>query len=358
VFLDSLKSGPVLITGHTGFKGTWLSLLLENLGAEVVGYSLPPSKGSLFELTERGGKTFEKYEDIRNLDELKKFVREVSPSFVLHLAAQPLVTEGYVNPTDTFATNVMGTANLLEACRDVKTIQKVGVVTTDKVYENVGLGRAFNELDPLGAADPYSASKVAAESAVRAWQTIFENDDRLKIVSLRSGNVIGGGDIASNRLLPDIIRAKYENHELRIRYPESTRPWQHALDPLFGYLLALGNNKSDIQKLGAFNFGPSSTSFSVRQVVEIAENYWHHDLEVAYDSPGSMNYEASLLDLDSTRSREKLGWSPKWDQHDAVISTLSWWDQVKLKNLTALEACKLDIGQITAKYSETEYRDA
>jgi CDP-glucose 4,6-dehydratase len=348
VHLDSLKSGPVLITGHTGFKGTWLSLLLENLGAEVVGYSLPPSKGSLFELTERGGKTFEKYGDIRNIDELKKFVREVSPSFVLHLAAQSLVIDGYLNPIDTYATNVMGPANLVVACRDVKTIPNVGVVTTDKVYENAGLGRAFNELDSLGASDPYSASKVAVESAVRAWQAILENDNHLKIISLRSGNVIGGGDIASNRLLPDIIRAKYENHKLRIRYPESTRPWQHALDPLFGYLLALGNGTNDVQDLGAFNFGPSSSSFSVRQVIEIVENYWHHDLEVSYESPGSMNYEASLLDLDSTRSREKLGWSPKWDQHEAVISTLSWWDQVKMKKLTALEACKIDIDQITA----------
>lgn len=352
--LDSLKSGPILVTGHTGFKGTWLSLLLESLGVEVVGYSLPPSKGSLFDLTERGGKIFEKYGDIRNLDELKKFVSEVSPSFVLHLAAQPIVTEGYLNPIDTFAINALGTANLLEACRNVKTIQKVGVVTTDKVYENAGLGRAFNELDPLGAADPYSASKVAAESAIRAWRTVLENDDRLQIVSLRSGNVIGGGDVASNRLLPDIIRARFENYQLRIRYPESTRPWQHALDPLFGYLLALANDKSESRKLGAFNFGPSSSSLSVREVVEISKSYWHNDLDIVYDSQGSINYEASLLELDSTRSREQLGWFPRWDQHEAVISTLSWWDQIKSKNMTALEACKIDVDQMTASYEENQ----
>jgi CDP-glucose 4,6-dehydratase len=342
--LDSLRGGPVFVTGHTGFKGTWLVLLLESLGVKVVGYSLEPEKDSLFNRVERRGKISETFGDIRDFNLLRAAVVSAAPKYVLHLAAQALVTDSYKDPLSTFDTNVMGTANLLEACRGVSTIEKIGVITTDKVYENNGVGQAFKESDPLGADDPYSASKVASEAVVRAWRTLYSVESNTKIISLRAGNVIGGGDFALNRLLPDIVKSRYESKKIMIRYPESTRPWQHALDPLAGYLIALTAANDDVlTDATAFNFGPESESLSVREVLEISQEHWNGALEINYGSVKPIRYEASRLDLDSKLSRESLGWNAIWTQKESVLRTLSWWDSVISSENTAEEACQVDI---------------
>lgn len=354
--LDSLRSGPVFVTGHTGFKGTWLVLLLESLGVKVVGYALEPEKDSLFNRVERRGKIPETFGDIRDLNLLRTAIVSASPKYVLHLAAQALVTNSYKDPLGTFDTNVMGTANLLEACRGISTIEKIGVVTTDKVYENHGTGRAFKESDPLGADDPYSASKVASEAVVRAWRTLYSVESNSKIISLRAGNVIGGGDFALNRLLPDIVKSKYESKEIIIRYPDSTRPWQHALDPLFGYLTALTvSNDNPLQEATAFNFGPESESLSVREVLEISKQHWNGALNISYGFSKPLQYEATRLDLDSQLSRNSLGWNAIWNQEESVIRTLSWWDSVISCENTSLEACQKDIDFALSKLGISKF---
>lgn len=354
--LELLRTGPVFVTGHTGFKGTWLVLLLEHLGVDVVGFSLEPEKVSLFNRIEGRNRIQETFGDIRDLNSLRTAISSAAPKFVLHLAAQALVTDSYINPIPTFEVNVIGTANLLEACRGVPSIEKIGVITTDKVYENSGIGVAFKESDPLGADDPYSASKVGAEAVVRAWRTLYSKDSNVQISSLRAGNVIGGGDFAPNRLLPDIIRSRYESKPLTIRYPDSTRPWQHVLDPLIGYLTVMtADGSHEAVKTSVFNFGPDSQSLSVREVLEISKEHWSENFNFTYDSTAPTRYEASRLDLNSNQSKQKLGWSPIWTQRESIIRTLNWWDSVMSGKLTANDACQRDIDFALAKLEKTKF---
>ena len=248
-------SGPVLITGHTGFKGTWMTLLLEELGIETVGVSLPPTKDSLYGRLERKGAIKEEFVDIRDFKSLGNVVRELNPSAVFHMAAQPLVMESYKTPRETFETNVMGTANLLSAALAVRSIQAISVITTDKVYRNENTGRRFLESDPLAGKDPYSASKVGTEAVVSAWQQIVDVEGGPRIISVRAGNVIGGGDFAENRIIPDLVRGIISGKPVKIRNPRSTRPWQHVLDPLCGYVQSIEYSLSG-GKTRQFNFGP------------------------------------------------------------------------------------------------------
>jgi CDP-glucose 4,6-dehydratase len=354
--IESLRSGRVFLTGHTGFKGTWLTLLLERMGVEVVGFSLSPKEDSLYAKLDRKGRISEIFGDIRDLDLLNKAISDTSPKYVLHLAAQALVINSYKDPLDTMMTNVLGTANLLEACRKQPGIKSIGIVTTDKVYENNGTGKAFVESDPLGADDPYSASKVGAESVVRAWQKIYASEGEAHVLSLRAGNVIGGGDLAQHRLLPDIIRAKLGSNELLVRYPDSSRPWQHALDPLIGYLCALTTTfieSRDFPK--AFNFGPDTPSLRVREVVEIAQQHYSGNLIVKFDSEEPLQYEAALLDLNSKLAEQVLGWQPVWNQEKAILSTLDWWDKVHSRVASPLEACLEDIDYALSRWEEKKF---
>ena len=253
-------------------------------------------------------------------------------------------------------TNVLGTANLLEACREEHGIKSIGIVTTDKVYENNGTGKAFVESDPLGADDPYSASKVAAESVVRAWKKIYASESEAQILSLRAGNVIGGGDLAQHRLLPDIIRAKQGSNELLVRYPESSRPWQHALDPLIGYLCALTttfHKGNDFPK--AFNFGPDTPSLRVREVIEIAQQHYSGNLTVKFESGEPPQFEAALLDLNSKLAEQVLGWQPVWNQEKAILRTLEWWDNVHSRVTSPLEACLEDIDYALSRWEERKF---
>ena len=335
--------GPVLITGHTGFKGAWLTLLLESNGIEVVGYALHPDKDSLYTQLNRAGKIHERLGDIRNSLELQRFVKEVNPRNIVHLAAQPLVRRGYDEPLLTFETNAVGTANVLDAGKRAESVQAIAAITTDKVYRNDNSGQSFTENSPLGGHDPYSASKVASEAAIMAWRSINFGSYVKPIYSLRAGNVIGGGDLNTDRLLADIIRSFQKNETLLIRNPEATRPWQHVLDPLIGYLRALVLTPSSQD----FNFGPSQPSLSVKEVVKIAQSSgkFKFTFEVQQQS-GEKKLEAQKLDLNASAAGRELGWIENWSQEQSVNATIDWWESVLLKHASPLEACKRDIANL------------
>lgn len=311
--------GPVMVTGHTGFKGSWLILLLKELGVDVIGYSLEPKNDSIYSMLGLNGIVPEIFADIRNSESLSKFIDEHQPKAIIHLAAQPIVLESYADPVSTFNVNVMGTVNLLDIASTREDIKAIVIATTDKVYRNFNLGRKFIESDPLEGIDPYSASKVAVESAVLSWQKMITKTPSKKIISARAGNVIGGGDLSPNRIIPDCIRAHLSNETLIVRNPNSVRPWQHVLEPLTGYLLALRLGSAD-----AYNFGPSDESdISVLEVV----NYIKEQIPFTYEisTKNQLNYESSHLALNSNLARETLKWRPVYNQRQAILKTTDWW---------------------------------
>jgi CDP-glucose 4,6-dehydratase len=336
-------SGPVLITGHTGFKGTWLTLLLEQLGIKSVGFSLPPTENSLYSRLNRAGAITEFYGDIREKKKLERFIELERPKAVIHLAAQPIVLNSYLKPLETFEINVMGTANLLDICDKENSVENIIIVTTDKVYKNFSDGRAYREQDSLSARDPYSASKVATESVVRAWQEIESIHGGPKLLAARTGNVIGGGDFSPSRLLPDVVRAYISNQPCIVRNKTSTRPWQHVLEPLWGYVLAL--EKMQNSRLPyALNFGPREKSRSVSDVIDVCKNYWPDQLAFHFLESKNETEEISL-DLDSNEARNFLGWECLFDQELAIRLTLEWWDAVLDQNQPPLAVCKNEISE-------------
>jgi len=340
--------GPVLVTGHTGFKGTWLTLLLEQLGVPVVGLSLPPEDGSLYRRLNREGKIEEIYADIRNFESVNRFITEKQPAVVINMAAQPLVMASYTNPRETFETNVLGTVNVLDSSFATKSVKAIIAVTTDKVYRNDNSGTQFNENDPLEGKDPYSASKVGTESVVTAWDNIWKQSSSHRICSARAGNVIGGGDYSKDRIVPDIIRGLRSNSEVTIRNPKSTRPWQHVLDPLLGYMYAAEALISDVG-IKNVNFGPTEESLSVERLVQLAKIEFGEGISFMISNDDSQaKLESELLDLDSTLANSILGWWPKWDQEDAIRRTFTWWKEVLSGSLSALEACEVDISALLA----------
>jgi len=335
-------NGPILITGHTGFKGTWLTLLLEQMGLEVVGISLPAQEDSLFKRLNRIGKISERFTDIRNFELTQKRIEEYAPSVVFHMAAQPLVLNSYKFPRETFDTNVMGTANVLDSCFHTDSVKAVIAITTDKVYKNTNSNKRFTENDPLAGKDPYSASKVGSEAAIAAWQQIALVNGGPRVISVRAGNVIGGGDFAENRLLPDLIKGFSANVAVSVRNPNSTRPWQHVLDPLNGYINALVHALEGGQE-EAFNFGPTEESLSVSEVVKIASDVWGTNAKTVFDKVVIENKESLTLQLDSTLANSVLGWEPRWNQKNAIVSTVQWWKKALLDNEDPLSACQSDL---------------
>jgi CDP-glucose 4,6-dehydratase len=337
-------SGPVVVTGHTGFKGAWLTELLRSLSLEVAGYSLEPLPNALYSKLNHQGKFQEEFADVRDIEKLTKFVSETKPKVIFHLAAQPLVLESYLQPIDTFGTNVMGTANLLHAAFACDSVEVVVVVTTDKVYENKDKIVRFTEQAPLGGKDPYSASKVGAEQAVVAWRQIQSISGGPRVVAVRAGNVIGGGDISADRLLPDLIRAFQSGVSTEIRNPLSTRPWQHVVDPLAGYILTaehlLGGN--DVH---ALNFSGVQSSETVFNVVEAAISAWGGNARdfVAIKANSESRAESRNLDLDSGMARDLLGWKPHYTQIQAVEKTIDWHRVVENRTLKPSEACERDL---------------
>ena len=340
--------GPIMVTGHTGFKGSWLSLLLKRLDIPFIGYSLAPQSDSLFMRIKGPNSIPGEIGDVRDLRNLGLFIEKYKPAAIMHMAAQPLVLESYASPLETFDINVMGTANILELGSYSSFIKSIIVVTTDKVYKNIEDGVVFRENDPLEGRDPYSASKVAAESAVNAWREIAKLRNKSQIISVRAGNVIGGGDWAENRLLPDIVRAFNDAKPLIVRNPESTRPWQHVLDPLVGYLLLMSKSlKSKDNSTKTMNFGPSENGLSVREVVLAAQSVWQKETQVEYkDDKGVTSLESQFLNLDSTVAKSELGWKPYWSQRGAVISTANWWRRHLIDGVNAETLCIENIDEL------------
>lgn len=313
---------PILVTGHNGFKGTWLGMLLSHYSVPFIGLALPATSDSMYQKVASGKPLREYIADIRNYRHISEIIERERPSGLLHLAAQPLVIEASLTPLETFETNTIGTANLLEAFRQHSPKSPLAIITTDKVYQPSSSARhRHKEEDPLFGTEPYSSSKVGAENAITAWRSLSTGSQ--PILALRSGNVIGGGDSSANRLLPDLIRNYASDKQLKIRHPSATRPWQHVLDPLFGYLLAM-EYAFDTGKHDVFNFGPSEPSLSVKEVVQIADNAWDGRKRSLTEGSVAKN-ETKDLDLDSTYAMRILGWTPKMNQTQAVISTISWW---------------------------------
>jgi CDP-glucose 4,6-dehydratase len=314
-----------LITGHTGFKGAWLSLILQQRGHLVSGVSLAPEVGSLFERANIG-KHLENdiYCDIRDLTKLTTSFKKINPDVVIHLAAQALVRESYRNPIVTFETNLTGTLNVLQASQQIGSLKAQLIVTTDKVYKNVSKSSGYVETEALGGQDPYSASKAMADIATQSWLSSFEN---APTAIARAGNVLGGGDVCVDRLMPDLIHSYSSGITPKLRAPNSVRPWQHVLDCLNGYLTlvdAVIENKAD----GAWNFGPDENqSKTVADVANIAAKVWGVEKSWENDS-GNHPHEASMLILNSKKARTNLGWSDKLSFEETIEWTTNWYKNV------------------------------
>jgi CDP-glucose 4,6-dehydratase len=313
----------VLVTGHTGFKGGWLSLWLNRLGADVAGLALSPDDPSFFGQTRLGEVVRSTMGDIRDPSTVQQAIEQVQPEVVFHLAAQPLVRYSYDHPVETYATNVMGTVHVLEACRHAGSVQAVLCITTDKCYENREWVWPYRESDPMGGYDPYSSSKGAAELVISAYRRSYP--DGPPIASVRAGNVIGGGDWAQDRLVPDIIRAMLRGEEVEIRNPGSVRPWQHVLEALGGYLtIAERLLQGDRSVATAYNFGPSEDDARpVSWVVDQMLAAWGQGL--SWKQPSDLQpHEAALLRLDCSKARSELGWRPRYTLKDALEKVIEW----------------------------------
>ncbi len=325
--LDFWKETKVFITGHTGFKGSWLSLLLNRLGAEVYGYALSPTTNpSLFEQAEVSKEISSTVGDVRNLDNLKKSLTDFQPEIVLHLAAQSLVRESYTDPVTTFETNIMGTVNILEAVRNLQSVKALIIVTSDKCYKNKEQDNGYVETDELGGHDPYSNSKACAELVIDSYQSsFFSSLKNINIASVRAGNVIGGGDWAIDRLIPDLIRSFISHQQTKIRNPNAIRPWQHVLDPLSGYLLLAEKLASAPVYSGAWNFGPNiSDAKPVAWIADDLTQRWGNDAHWTEDDNEHLK-ETHTLHLDSSKARNALGWSPRLHLDQALEWTLDWY---------------------------------
>lgn len=317
------KGRRVLITGHTGFKGSWLSLWLHAMGADVTGVALPPpSDPSLFEAIRLNQLVDHYIGDVRDAVAMHTVIERTRPEVIFHLAAQPLVRLSYEEPVETYATNVMGTVHVLEAARQVGGVAAVVCVTSDKCYENREWEWPYREADPLGGHDPYSSSKGCAELVIAAYRRSFFETDGPAIASVRAGNVIGGGDWAEDRLVPDLVRAFEAGRAPAIRSPDAVRPWQHVLEALGGYLqIAERLLGGDRRFADAFNFGPSEEDARpVRWIVDVMRQTWSGDAAAATLDTGPQPHEAGLLRLDCSRARARLGWQPRLRLRD----TLSW----------------------------------
>lgn len=332
-FSKVYKGKKVFLTGHTGFKGSWLLSWLHDLGAEVHGYALAPKNDNdLYHLIDGDSLCTSHIGDIRDLPLLQNAIVSFQPDFVFHLAAQPLVRLSYETPVDTFNINTMGTANLLDAIRELNKPCIAVIITTDKVYENKELNYYYKEEDRLGGYDPYSASKATAEIVIDSYRKSFFNisryeEHRKSISVARAGNVIGGGDWSKDRLIPDIVKALHAGTDITIRNPHSIRPWQHVLEPLSGYL-ALGSKQciDPVSFSTAFNFGPeTSDNLTVEEIVKESISEWGTGNYVVLEDNSS--HEANLLQLDIGKAKNNLGWYPRYSAKKAVQLTLNWYKQ-------------------------------
>ncbi|MBQ7464672.1 MAG: CDP-glucose 4,6-dehydratase [Lachnospiraceae bacterium] len=323
--LEFYKGKKVLITGHTGFKGTWLAKILLDAGAKVSGLALDSETvPSLYDLTGIGQRIDESIFDIRDYGATLSIVRSRKPDIVFHMAAQPIVRVSYDEPVRTFQTNVMGTVNILDAVRRTESVRSFVNVTTDKVYLNEDNDTAFTEDMPLDGYDPYSNSKSCSELVTHSYRKSFFGDRQVSISTARAGNVIGGGDFSKDRIIPDCVRAALGRDEIIVRNPASIRPFQHVLDPLFAYLLIAEKQFGHKELEGAYNVGPEiSDCISAGEITELFIKYWGHGLEWIDRSDGGP-HEAGFLRLDCTKMKDTFGWKPVWDIKRAVEETVNW----------------------------------
>ena len=322
------KGKRVLLTGHTGFKGSWMALWLNRLGAQVTGISLPPATtANLFDLMSISTIADSHFCDIRDTASLASLIKKAQPEVVFHLAAQAMVRASYRDPLATFSTNVQGTANVLDALRPLDSIRVVVAVTTDKVYNNLEHPFPYRETDALGGRDPYSASKAAAEIVIASYRDSYLKEKGIAIASARAGNVIGGGDWSQDRLIPDAIRAWSANQPLQIRRPQAVRPWQHVLEPLAGYITLAEQLWQHPTLSGAYNFGPEThAAATVRDVVQLAQDAYGMG-QVIWGDGTEGPHEAGWLALEVAKARSLLGVKPQWPLKESVRRTAHWYRQ-------------------------------
>lgn len=338
----------VLITGHSGFKGGWLTIWLQRLGARVVGVSLPPvTSPSLFDLAGVGQLCSSHFCDIRDSVALAEIIRQSQPEVVFHLAAQPLVRAGYRQPVETFASNVMGTTHVLDALRGLESVRVAVMITTDKVYRNNEWPWPYREEDALGGHDPYSASKAACEIVIECYRKAFLSEQGIAVASARAGNVIGGGDWSEDRLIPDAVRAWQSGQILHVRRPQAVRPWQHVLEPLAAYLLLAEQLWQAPELAGAYNFGPETQeAATVRQVVSLASQaYGRGAVQFGDGSEGP--HEAGWLALEIAKARTLLAVTPRWSLEQAVMRAMNWY-RAQQEGADARELCLADIAAFEA----------
>lgn len=342
---DTYRGRRVFVTGHTGFKGSWLVALLQEMGAEVGGYALAPNtEPSHFELLGLADKMQSVIGDVCDLDLLSRSLQDFAPEIVFHLAAQPLVRKSYLDPVETFRSNVLGATHLLEAVRQTSSVQALVFITSDKAYENVEWVWGYRETDRLGGQDPYSASKGAAEIVYSSFdRSFFAHRSKFASAVARAGNVIGGGDWSADRIVPDCVRALRAGQPIKLRNPNATRPWQHVLEPLSGYIL-LGERllNAPEQAKGAWNFGPST--YEVRTVQNVAEAIIQHlgtgQIEVVESK--NQPHEAQLLQLNCDKAHQHLKWRPRWGVDKTLEATASWYSAY----LKGADVSAITLGQI------------
>ncbi|MBI4852547.1 MAG: CDP-glucose 4,6-dehydratase [Acidobacteria bacterium] len=330
--IDFWRGKNVLVTGHTGFKGSWLALCLQHLGSNVVGYSkLAPTEINHYSLIGLENNIHSVIDDIRNLEHLKQVILDYKPEIVFHLAAQSLVRPSYFDPIETYSTNILGTVNLFEAIRATNITKVIINVTSDKCYENKEWIWGYRENEPMGGTDPYSSSKGCVELITRCYQQSYFTH-QIFLASARAGNVIGGGDWAEERLVPDIIRAFISKQSVAIRNPYSVRPWQHVLDPLSGYLkLAQALYEKGDKFVGGWNFGPKNNEAkNVTYIVEKLANLWGQSAKWKIQPDEKNLKETNFLRLDCSKAKTELGWQAKWDLNTALAKTVEWYKAYSL----------------------------
>ena len=323
--LDFYRGKRVFLTGHTGFKGSWLCKILTMAGAEVTGYALdPPTDPSLFEIAGLAGSMCSVVGDISDYDKLKAAFDKARPEIVLHLAAQPIVRDSYKDPVYTYRTNVMGTVNILECVRNSSCVKSFLNVTTDKVYKNKEWEWGYRENEELDGYDPYSNSKSCSELVTHSYKNSFFTDGTAAISTARAGNVIGGGDFANDRIIPDCVRSAQKGESIIVRNPYSTRPYQHVLEPLFAYLMIAQRQYEDIRYAGYYNVGPDDADcFQTGALVDLFVKHWGGGISWENRFDGGP-HEANFLKLDCSKLKNTFGWSPRWNLDTAVEKTVEW----------------------------------
>ncbi len=349
-FLSTFKGKKVFITGTTGFKGSWLSIWLESIGADVYGYALKPiSKDDNFVVSKIDQKISQKYNDICNYNELQSAIEDIQPEFVFHLAAQPIVKEAYESPLETIKTNILGTSNLFEICKNSQSIKVIINVTSDKCYLNLDENKAFDENDKLGGKDIYSASKACAEIINYAFYNSFFMNSAISVSSVRAGNVIGGGDWQKNRIVPDAMRAFENNEKLLIRMPNATRPWQHVIEPLMGYLILAEKMYLNPKKFdGPWNMGPSTVKNMT--VGELISGLSSKLSSLEFKTVNNDIYEPNYLRLNSEKSKEKLGWQKVLTDEEMIDLICDW--HIKYKSEDVYSLCLSHIEFYLEKFYE------